>query len=325
METGMRNVLALVAVGACVSLSALVTPAHAQALRTWVSGAGQDFNPCSRSAPCKTFAGALNKTTAGGQINCLDPGGFGTVTIGKSITIECEHGGGFGSVTSTVSGAIAVAAGPDDVVILRGLDLDGLAQVFALAQNGVVFSSGKALYVEDCFIHGFLNGGITVVTGSTSQVFVHNTYLSNNGIGMLLSPSGGAVMATLDEVSADANAAGLTFNGGSGSMSITVSNSSISENNWSASGTNNGLFGDLNTNLTMDNDIVYGNFGSGVEGNTTSAILLIGSSTIVANNTGVSSLHNGILQSFKNNEIAGNSTDGTPITAFPGPGGQPLQ
>src|SRR6188508_223353 len=61
-----------------------------QATRTWVSGVGDDANPCSRTAPCKTFAGAISKTATGGEINVLDPGGFGGVTITKSITIDCE-------------------------------------------------------------------------------------------------------------------------------------------------------------------------------------------------------------------------------------------
>src|SRR5262245_11041461 len=65
-------------------------PAFAQATRTWVSGVGDDANPCSRTAPCKTFAGAISKTVSGGIINCIDPGGFGAVTITKSITIDCQ-------------------------------------------------------------------------------------------------------------------------------------------------------------------------------------------------------------------------------------------
>jgi hypothetical protein len=66
-------------------------PVQAQALRTWVSGVGDDANPCSRTAPCKTFAGAISKTAINGEINCLDPGGFGAVTITKSITIDCHE------------------------------------------------------------------------------------------------------------------------------------------------------------------------------------------------------------------------------------------
>src|SRR5215470_8838405 len=78
--------------GLCVAfgIALAVTPASAQATRTWVSGVGDDINPCSRTAPCKTFAGAISKTATNGEINCLDPGAFGAVTIAKSITIDCE-------------------------------------------------------------------------------------------------------------------------------------------------------------------------------------------------------------------------------------------
>jgi hypothetical protein len=79
-------------------LSALLwaAPANAQATRTWVSGVGDDVNPCSRSAPCKTFAGAISKTADCGEIDALDPGGFGALTITKGLTID----GGGGQVAS---------------------------------------------------------------------------------------------------------------------------------------------------------------------------------------------------------------------------------
>src|SRR3954471_3545021 len=76
--------------GAILALPLYVGSAQAQATRTWVSGVGDDANPCSRTAPCKTFAGAISKTATDGEINCLDPGGFGGVTITKAITIASE-------------------------------------------------------------------------------------------------------------------------------------------------------------------------------------------------------------------------------------------
>src|SRR3982750_954931 len=95
-------------------------PAHAQATRTWVSGVGDDANPCSRTAPCKTFAGAISKTAAAGEINCLDPGGFGGVTITKSITISSE---GFeAGVLVSGTNAIIVNAGATDRVVPKGPD-----------------------------------------------------------------------------------------------------------------------------------------------------------------------------------------------------------
>src|SRR5512135_3035454 len=111
-------------VGLALFLTMAVVPAHAQATRTWVSGVGDDANPCSRTAPCKTFAGAISKTASGGEINVLDPGGFGAVTITKSITISSE---GFeaGVLVSGTNG-IVISATVSDNVVLRGLDIEGL-------------------------------------------------------------------------------------------------------------------------------------------------------------------------------------------------------
>src|SRR6187401_3237947 len=120
-----RSVAAL-----ALALAAMIatTPAHAQAVRTWVSGVGDDLNPCSRTAPCKTFAGAISKTQAGGEINCLDPGGFGTVTITKSITIDCEdtQGSILASGTNGVNVNDSATVTPNTIkVTLRGLSING--------------------------------------------------------------------------------------------------------------------------------------------------------------------------------------------------------
>src|SRR5258705_5044084 len=100
--------------------------AQAQATRTWVSGVGDDANPCSRTAPCKTFAGAISKTAAGGEIDALDPAGYGAVTITKAITID----GGGGQVASIFASAganrINVQARASDVVTLRNLRMNGV-------------------------------------------------------------------------------------------------------------------------------------------------------------------------------------------------------
>ena len=110
--------------GAALVFFLHATSAHAQATRTWVSGVGDDANPCSRTAPCKTFAGAISKTAAGGEINVLDPGGFGAVTITKSITIRSDHIEA-GVLVSGTNGII-VNAGATDRVVLEGLDIEGL-------------------------------------------------------------------------------------------------------------------------------------------------------------------------------------------------------
>jgi hypothetical protein len=122
---------------------------RAQATRTWVSGVGDDVNPCSRTAPCKTFAGALSKTVAGGEINCIDPGGFGAVTITKALTIDCSSTQAGVLVAGT--NGIVVSAGAGDTVTLRGLDIFGTIS----GLNGILFNTGGALIVEKCTIRGF--------------------------------------------------------------------------------------------------------------------------------------------------------------------------
>src|ERR1700720_3410146 len=100
-----------------------IAPAHAQATRTWVSGVGDDANPCSRTAPCKTWPGAISKTAAGGEIDALDPGGFGAVTITKSITLD-GGGGQVASILVSGTNGINVSAAATDVIILRNLRLN---------------------------------------------------------------------------------------------------------------------------------------------------------------------------------------------------------
>src|SRR5271154_4646234 len=105
-----------------------VMPASAQATRTWISGVGDDVNPCSRTAPCKTFAGAISKTAAGGEIDCLDPGGFGAVTITKSITLDCGGGvgGEVGSILVTGTNGITIN-GAGAQVKIRNITINGIA------------------------------------------------------------------------------------------------------------------------------------------------------------------------------------------------------
>src|ERR1700674_1248219 len=149
--------------------------ASAQATRTWVSGVGDDANPCSRTAPCKTFAGAISKTAVGGEIDALDPGGFGARTITKGITID-GGGGQVASVLVSNTNGILVAAGGNDVVTLRNLRINGVGSGI----NGIRFTSGKALAIQNCEIFGFTNNGIDIATAG-GQVFIDGTTSRNNG------------------------------------------------------------------------------------------------------------------------------------------------
>jgi hypothetical protein len=145
--------------------------AFAQATRTWVSGVGDDANPCSRTAPCKTWAGAIAKTAPGGEIDALDPGGFGALTITKAITIS-----GVGTQASVlVSGTngFVIAAGANDVVTLHNLQFQGLNGSGLI---GVRMFTGKTLIMQDVRIMGFQTG----VKAEQGNTFIDHSEFTNN-------------------------------------------------------------------------------------------------------------------------------------------------
>src|SRR5262249_11550401 len=145
--------------------------------RTWVSGVGDDANPCSRTAPCKTFAGAISKTAAGGEINVLDPGSFGALTITKSITID-GSGGSIAGVLASGTNGIVVSAGATDVVTLRNLDIDGLGPG-TISLDGIRFHSGKVLNIQNVSIYGFTNG-VQALLSAGANMNIESCYISTN-------------------------------------------------------------------------------------------------------------------------------------------------
>jgi hypothetical protein len=172
-------------------LAALALPSSAfgQATRTWVSGVGDDANPCSRTAPCKTFAGAISKTANGGEINCLDPGGFGGLTINKSLTIKCHYTEGGALVAGT--NAFVVNATASDKVTLRGLDLNGAGGAGGAAPtslNGIKVISAKAVHIFDSEIYQF-KAGVNVNPTVSTRVIIKNSHIHNNGIGVINAPA----------------------------------------------------------------------------------------------------------------------------------------
>ncbi|MBR0800854.1 hypothetical protein JQ615_36385 [Bradyrhizobium jicamae] len=205
-------------------------PVHAQATRTWVSGVGDDANPCSRTAPCKTFAGAISKTAPGGEIDALDPGGFGAVTITKSITID-GGGGQVASILVAGTNGINVAAGASDVVVLKNLRFQGLlgngGNPANSGQTAISFSSGGALVVDKCEIYGFANSGISASTsGAGTKLFVTNTTITNAATGISVVPTGGDLSGQIDRVNIQVmSTAGVNA---SGPANVTMSNSTIS-------------------------------------------------------------------------------------------------
>jgi len=255
--------------------------AHAQATRTWVSGVGDDANPCSRTAPCKTFAGAISKTATGGEINVLDPGGFGGVTITKSITISSE---GFeAGVLVSGTNAIIINATTTSNVVLRGLDIEGLGT----GLDGIKVLGGLgSLHVEKCTINNFrgTNGsGIEIATtvAGTTKVFIKDTIVRNNGQGtgggIFIKPTGSAVVkASLDNVRLEFNVFGIQVNG----SSTTMVNDSVAAGNAFAGFSNAAAPAVLF--LARSVSTLNGTFGVVCQGTTTS----LGDTSITGNTSG---------------------------------------
>jgi hypothetical protein len=267
----------------------------AQATRTWVSGVGDDANPCSRTAPCKTFAGAISKTAVFGEINVLDPGGFGGVTITKSITID-GSGGSIAGVLVSGSNGIVINALSTDTVVLRNLDIDGL-QNSTPGLRGIAFLAGKQLIVENCNIYGFSQRNISIETATANaNVLISNTVVHdglNNGI--VVTPAG-AANVVLDHVQSvnNANIGLVVVNG-----NVEVRDSVFSNN--TAAGI------DLHGTGVAEvvSSTVTGN-GNGIQSSGNTPTARLSSVSLFDNSLSAVNFQFGQIFTYSNNQMAGN-------------------
>jgi hypothetical protein len=306
---------------AAVTLPALAAaPARAQATRTWVSGLGDDDNACSRTSPCKTFAGALAKTQAGGEISVLDAGGYGSVTIDKAISIVAD--GAEGGILANGNG-IVVDAGPNDVVTLRGLQIEGAVT----GLNGIKFIGGGTLHVENCVIRGFQsstagNGsGIAFLPDGNSKLLVTDTIIEKNGNfgtggGILVKPTGsGSAKVALSGVTLNGNSFGFRADG-TGSTNQAGIQGGVYDS--TASGNAGNAFsaitlpGFSGVNLMLSHTSALANNTQAVFANGPFAMVAISDFTATGNATGLLTANGGQILSHENNSISGNVNDGAP-------------
>lgn len=257
------------------ALFSMAAAAHGQATRTWVSGVGDDANPCSRTAPCKTYAGAISKTAAGGEISTLDPGGYGSVTITKAITID----GGGGQVASTLASlvtGVTVNAGAGDRVVLRNLRIQGVGTGI----HGVNFVAGKSLMLEKCAIQGFANTGIN------------------------FQPASFANLTVVDSVVQDCDVAALVASTQNPENRVTLLRSAFIESGL-------GVKAGLNTQVSLLDSLVSNNSGGGVIATGNSLALMVVDRSVVSNNDGygVRATANGIVL-LTNSTVNFNSGNG---------------
>jgi hypothetical protein len=278
--------------------------ASAQATRTWVSGVGDDANPCSRTAPCKTFAGAISKTAANGEISVLDPGGFGAVTITKSITINGD--GTLAGILAATTNGIIVNAGVNDKVVIRNLSINGAGN----GLDGIRFLAGKQLIVDHVNIEGFTGDGIDVALPSSGgTIFVQDTNIVECNTGIRISVvAPGFATAVLDNVRLDGMVTGMTV--GTNAFGH-INRSSITSN------TSDGLLASAtNATINVENSEIAFN-ANGVRAGANGATIRIAGNGIYNNTAGVATIPAGAtVASDGDNRISGNGSSATPNGAI---------
>jgi hypothetical protein len=308
-----------IAAGLALAAALPAPDAQAQAPRTFVSAAGSDSNPCSFAAPCRHFQAAVTATSVGGEVDALDPAGYGPITISQAISIEGQGwsyiappAGGNGVTINAVSGKVSI----------RGVSLNGVG--ITGTTNGIVFNSGSSLNVSNSVIRNFSNFGILFEPDVSTQLFVSNTLVSDNGIsGIEILPNGsGTTTGVFDHVTTENNQShGLYVLTTAQTVNVTVSDS-VSANNTSngilAESIGAGLVSVMVRNSTVANN---GNDGLLASGD---AVIRVTRSTITGNTTGWASattgtpVSTGIVWSYADNNIDGNgSNNSTPGTAIP--------
>lgn len=307
-----RNFVVIVA-STAAGLGA-VSPAAAQSNRTYVSSNGDDANPCVEGAPCRTFAAAILQTSPGGVVNCVDPSGYGPATITKALTIDCRfpEGGVLASGTG-----ISVSAGASDMVVIRGLDVHGIAGT----GSGIQVASAGSVFVENCVVSHFdaANAwGIQVQSSGAVNLYVLDSTVSGNGSGttgggMVLRPTGsGSLRATLTRVRFLQNAGVGLFtdaSGGTGYVSFVGDDVTISGPGnglqITAPSTGGSVYGVVN------HAIISNHVGSAIIADGAKANLRVSGSTIALNGAyGVQLLNGGRVASLGDNHLGWNTTDG---------------
>lgn len=277
---------------------------QAQATRTWVSGVGDDVNPCSRTAPCKTWAGAISKTASGGIIDALDPGGYGTLTITKPITVE-----GTGTLASGlgsgVNGFIVnITAGVNRNVVLRNISSDGSGTV--LGTNGVRFIAGDSLTVENCTFEQYSGHGIDFAPNSLARLIViHSTITQAGSFGINILPAvGGTARVSIHDSTISRNANGIRVQD---SSNVSIFNSKVTNN------TTDGVFANsvsaTGLVIVVEGSEITHNSGIGLRTAGGNSVMRVANSLISGNGTGASSV-GGELCTFQNNRLTANTAAG---------------
>jgi hypothetical protein len=302
----MKRLALVIAAATAITAALNTTPAFAQAVRTFVSGHGTDTGICGVGSPCRTFAYAITQTSAGGEIDVLDPAGYGAVTITKAVSIQ---GHGFAGVSATAGGTgITISAGASDAINLRGLLLEGDGS----GLNGIQFNSGQAVTVDSCVVRHFLNQGMLFAPNASSNLLVSNSLAADNGgPGISVFPnSTGTVTSVFSHVAASNNGEGGILVDGidsTGTITATVADSVAAGN--SLAGFAVVSHTPATTTLTLFHSVAANN-ATGISASGPGSTLTVAQSMITGNASGWTASV-GAVDSYGDNYIDGNASNQT--------------
>ncbi|MEA2205869.1 MAG: hypothetical protein QOE77_2645 [Blastocatellia bacterium] len=290
-----------------IVLTLMVSSSIQAQSRTWVSGVGDDLNPCSRTAPCKTFAGAISKTSKDGEISVLDPGGYGSVTITKSIYINGTHGAGYGSILNPLTTGVIVnitdAADVRKAVRLRALDINGVSS----GSNGVSILAANNVWIEDSVIDGNTGNGTTTGIGvrinatNSCNLFISDTVIHKNITGVRASTTVGFAVANIKNCNIEGNTTGVDA---STNGFVTIVGSRIAANSTMGAQTS-ATSAQLNIR-----DTTLSNNGTAISANASSTVRSL--SNLLLNNTTGFGGTTAQIQTDGQNRSAGNGVPGAP-------------
>jgi hypothetical protein len=294
-------------------LLAPLSPANAAPiLRTWVSSIGIDSNPCTRAAPCGTFAGALTNTQDGGSINCVDSGSYvdpaAGLTITKGVEIDCRGVYALAEITGTTGIVINVTDPVNQSVTIRGLVVNGRtgvpgtnggrANAVGIKIVAARTASLSTVLVEQFNLQGILD--VRSLQASGNLLITNSSVAGCNGAGIVAAMTTNGFNSNLfmDDSFSGFNAYGIAMGSNNRARitnsrfpynsigietdangAINIENSVISYSSNTAV-VNNGLVAIANSEITYNGTVFAGNAAYTYDNNRIGAFTTFGPSPI---------------------------------------------
>jgi hypothetical protein len=287
-----------IVIAVALAFAATLSAAPAQAQRVFVAATGSDGNPCTFASPCRSFQHAHDVVATNGEIDVLDPAGYGALTINKAISIQ---GHAFSGISAASGDGIAINAGPSDKINLNGLLIDGVGT----GDNGIRFNSGLSLTVENCLVRNFNADGLLYVSGAGTLAVSNSYFNDNNQNGIAIEIFGSGVTASIDRSGFFGNHISGFLVGGTGPVAVGVVDS-VAANNSSQ-----GFFIETSgsaINLSLTRALTEGN-GIGVQATGTNATIWLAQSTVTGNAAGFNASSSGVINSYVDNYFAANGAN----------------